>query len=105
MNPTEQFREAIRADGLQPPDVIEPGKFHKFPGEGKGNGNTAAWCKLFADGIGGVYGAQRTVFSSIYSGHMASGEAVTSDKDITAWTMPQSGTIEGDLWKIACDRQ
>jgi hypothetical protein len=51
------------------------------------------------------YGAQRTVFSSIYSGHMASGEAVTSDKDITAWTMPQSGTIEGDLWKIACDRQ
>jgi hypothetical protein len=51
------------------------------------------------------YGAQRTVFTSIYSGHMASGEAVTSDKDIRAWTMPQPGTIDGDLWKIACNRQ
>lgn len=51
------------------------------------------------------YGAQRTVFTSIYSGHMASGEAVTSDKDISAWTTTQSGTIEGDLWKIACNRQ
>lgn len=64
MNPIEQFREAIRADGLIPPDVIEPGKFHKFPGEGKGNGNTAAWCKLFADGIGGVYGDYSTGLSS-----------------------------------------
>jgi len=41
-----QFKEAIRAAGLEPPDVIEPGKLHRFPGVGKRNGNTAGWCKL-----------------------------------------------------------
>lgn len=64
MNPIEQFRDVIRAAGLQPPDVIEPGKFHKFPGEGKRNGNTAAWCKLFADGIGGIFGDYSTGLST-----------------------------------------
>lgn len=64
MNPTDQFRDVIRAAGLQPPDVIEPGKFHKFPGEGKRNGNTAAWCKLFADGIGGIFGDYSTGLST-----------------------------------------
>ena len=53
---TNQFREAIKSIGLIPPDSIEPGKLHRFPGAGKRNGNTAAWCKLFPDGIGGVYG-------------------------------------------------
>ncbi len=51
-----QFRDAIRATGLEPPDVIEPGKLHRFPGVGKRNGNTAGWCKLFDDGIGGCFG-------------------------------------------------
>ncbi|MCP5137865.1 MAG: DUF3987 domain-containing protein [Gammaproteobacteria bacterium] len=51
-----QFRDAIRAAGLEPPDVIEPGKLHRFPGIGKHNGNTAGWCKLFGDGLGGCFG-------------------------------------------------
>lgn len=63
-NPTEQFRDAIRSAGLIPPDMIEPGKFHKFPGEGKRNGNTAAWCKLFPDGLGGIYGDYSTGLST-----------------------------------------
>lgn len=58
------FQDAIRAAGLQPPDVIEPGRFHKFPGEGKGSRNTAAWCKLFSDGIGGIYGDYSTGLSA-----------------------------------------
>lgn len=58
------FQDAIRAAGLQPPNVIEPGKFHKFPGEGKGNRNTAAWCKLFSDGIGGIFGDYSTGLSA-----------------------------------------
>lgn len=64
MQAIEQFREAIRTAGLQPPDMIEPGKFHKFPGEGKRNGNTAAWCKLFHDGVGGIYGDFSTGLSA-----------------------------------------
>jgi len=64
MNPVEQFRVAIRSAGLMPPDMIEPGKFQKFPGEGKRNGNTAAWCKLFPDGLGGIYGDYSTGLST-----------------------------------------
>jgi phage/plasmid primase-like uncharacterized protein len=52
----EQFRDAIRAAGMMPPDFIEPGRFHRFPGAGKRNGNTAGWCKLFPDEMGGIYG-------------------------------------------------
>lgn len=58
------FQDAIRSAGLQPPDVIEPGKFHKFPGEGKRNSNRAAWCKLFPDGTGGIFGDYSTGLST-----------------------------------------
>jgi putative DNA primase/helicase len=56
MNSVEQFRDAIRAAGMTPPDHIEPGRFHRFAGVGKRNGNTSGWCKLFADERGGVFG-------------------------------------------------
>lgn len=52
----DQFRDAIRAAGMTPPDVIEPGRFYRFPGQGKHKGNTAGWCKLFPDGLGGTFG-------------------------------------------------
>ncbi len=58
-----QFRDAIRCAGLEPPDVIEPGKLHRFPGVGKRNGNTAGWCKLFDDGLGGCFGDWSSGFS------------------------------------------
>jgi putative DNA primase/helicase len=53
---TDAFRDAISAAGMTPPDLIEPGRFHRFPGAGKRNGNTAGWCKLFPDGMGGTFG-------------------------------------------------
>src|SRR5438094_6350054 len=53
---TAGFRNAIAERGLSPPDVIEPGRFLRFPGDGKRNGNTAGWCKLFDDGRGGIFG-------------------------------------------------
>lgn len=51
-----QFRDAMCAAGLEPPAVIEPGTLHRFPGVGKHNGNTAGWCLLFSDGLGGSFG-------------------------------------------------
>jgi putative DNA primase/helicase len=51
-----QFRDAIRATGLEPPDVIEPGKLHRFPGVGKRQSNRAGWCLLFDDELGGCFG-------------------------------------------------
>jgi len=53
---SDAFRDAICAAGLTPPAVIEAGRFHRFPGVGKRNGNTAGWCKLFADERGGIFG-------------------------------------------------
>ena len=58
-----QFRDAIRTTGLEPPVEIEPGKLHRFPGIGKPNGNTAAWCRLFNDGLGGCFGDWSSGFS------------------------------------------
>ena len=51
-----QFCEAIRATGLEPPNIIEPGKLHRFPGNGKRPSNRAGWCLLFDDGRGGIFG-------------------------------------------------
>lgn len=56
VNAVESFKTAIQAHGLQPPDTIQPGKLHRFPGYDKGRGNDAAWCKLFDDLRGGVFG-------------------------------------------------
>ena len=52
----EQFKDEIRDAGMEPPDVIEPGKIHRFPGIGKSRGNTSGWCILFEDGLGGCFG-------------------------------------------------
>ena len=50
------FRAAIRAVGMEPPDIIEKGKIYRFPGVNKGPRNRAGWCLLFDDGLGGCFG-------------------------------------------------
>ena len=55
-DPTEQFRQAIAAAGLQPPETIEPERWYKFPGYQKSAKNKAAWCFMFHDMRGGVFG-------------------------------------------------
>lgn len=57
------FRAAMEAHGLIPPEVIEPGRLYRFPGVDKRNGNTAGWCKLFDDGLGGSFGDWASGFS------------------------------------------
>lgn len=65
-NSISQFKDVIQSAGLEPPDVIEPGKLHRFPGVGKRNGNTAGWCKLFDDGLGGCFGDWSSGFSETW---------------------------------------
>jgi putative DNA primase/helicase len=62
----EQFREAIRSAGLEPPKLIKVGKLHRFPGVDKRNGNTAGWCKLFDDGMGGCFGDWSSGYSATW---------------------------------------
>ncbi len=55
-NATKQFIEAIQTHGLNPPMSINPGKFYRFPGLNKDHKNKAAYCKLFNEGLGGIFG-------------------------------------------------
>ena len=50
------FLTTMAERGLNPPATLEPGRFCRFPGDGKSNDNKAAWCLLFPDGQGGVFG-------------------------------------------------
>ena len=52
MDGIEEFKGAMRAHGLNPPEIIEPGKLHRFATNGKRH-DDAGWCKLFADGGAG----------------------------------------------------
>ena len=63
INTISQFSDAIKASGMEPPKVIEPGKMHRFPGVGKRKNNRAGWCILFGDGLGGCYGDWASGFS------------------------------------------
>ena len=42
--------------GLNPPEIIEPGRFYRFPGRDKRSTNRAGWCIRFPDGLGGTFG-------------------------------------------------
>lgn len=56
MDTRSEFKSAIAATGLTPPETIEPGSIQKFPGFGKDGKNKAAWCLMFEDMRGGVFG-------------------------------------------------
>lgn len=70
-NHVDGFREAMLAAGLNPPDNIEPGKFHRFPGSGKKKGNAAGWCKMFPDEMGGTFGDYSTDLSGSWQAERA----------------------------------
>lgn len=63
----EQFREAIRAAGLTPPDEIEvDGKLRRFASNGK-KADDAGWYLLHGDGIpAGSFGDWRTGFTQTW---------------------------------------
>jgi putative DNA primase/helicase len=53
------FRDAVLAATGGVPDIVEPGRLHRFSTNGK-RGDTAGWCKLFDDGRAGVFGDWRS---------------------------------------------
>ncbi len=65
-NTSLEFKDAIKAVGMEPPEVIEPTKFYRFPGLGKNKSNRAGWCKLFADGNAGSFGDWSSGFSQYW---------------------------------------
>ena len=67
INALPQFRDAIQAAGLTPPELIEAdGKLRRFASNGK-RGDDAGWYLLFNDGIPAVcFGDWRTGFTQTW---------------------------------------
>jgi putative DNA primase/helicase len=63
----DQFRDAIRAAGLTPPDaIVDDGKLHRFAPNGKRH-DDAGWYILHGDGIpAGIFGDWRQDFSQTW---------------------------------------
>jgi len=59
------FRQCMQEHGLQPPDIIVPGKLHRFSTNGK-RGDDAGWCRQFHDGQAGVFGCWRSGLSGTW---------------------------------------
>ena len=62
----QKFRTVMLATLGHAPDVIEPGRFHRFPTSDR-RGDTAGWCKLFDDMRGGVFGCHRQGIAETWS--------------------------------------
>jgi putative DNA primase/helicase len=95
-DPIEAFRQAILTQGLTPPDTIEPGRMHRFPGYQKSAKNRAGWCRMFTDRRGGVFGDHSSAIEGIWQEH--------SDKPYThAERQAQQAQIEADLREYALE--
>lgn len=57
-DPRQSFHDAVLASLGHAPEVIEPGRLHRFATSHK-RGDAAGWCKLFTDLRGGVFGCYR----------------------------------------------
>jgi phage/plasmid primase-like uncharacterized protein len=66
---SQSFEQAIAAAGLKPPQVIRPDKIMRFPGFEKDPRNRSAWCRLFPDETGGVFGDWTTGLSETWQSH------------------------------------
>lgn len=66
MNAAREFRLAILAALGHAPEVIEPGKLHRFATNNR-RGDSSGWCKLFDDLAGGVFGDWRAGVSETWA--------------------------------------
>jgi phage/plasmid primase-like uncharacterized protein len=65
-DPLQDFRAAILATLGHAPEVIEPGKLHRFRTSDR-RGDSSGWCKLFDDCRGGVFGDWRAGFTETWA--------------------------------------
>lgn len=66
MNAADAFRSAILAALGAAPDLIEPGRIHRFSTSGRSI-DKAGWCQLFEDGRAGVFGDFRSRMSAVWT--------------------------------------
>lgn len=111
-----QFRDAIRAAGLTPPDEIEvDGTLRRFASNGR-KGDDAGWYLLHGDGIpAGSFGDWRTGFSQTWRAdigrnltpteeaeHRAKVETMRRERDATiARDRAEAASKAGAIWNAA----
>ncbi len=114
--PNQQFRDAIQAAGLTPPDVIEAdGKLRRFSSNGK-RGDGAGWYLLFSDGIpAGCFGDWRTGFTQTWradigrtltpaeeAAHRDKAQAMRREREVEeARRKAEAQTRAAAIWKAA----
>lgn len=114
LNPVEQFRNAIQATGLTPPEVIEAdGKLHRFASNGKRT-DDAGWYLLHGDGIpAGSFGDWRTGLSQTWRAdigriltpaeeaeHQAKMEAIRREREAQELRLRREAKVKaGAIWQ------
>lgn len=91
-----QFRDTMRAAGLEPPDAIEPGKLHRFPGSGKSHSNRAGWCLLFDEGFGGCFGDWSTGFTESWQAKRSKPYSQTDQAEFARRVVARKNQAEMD---------
>lgn len=62
----DNFRMAILAALGHAPELIAPGRIHRFSTSARAS-DKAGWCQLFEDGLAGVFGDFRSGMSSVWT--------------------------------------
>ena len=65
-DPRDDFRATIRRELGEAPEMIEPGRLHRFATRDR-PGDVAGFCKLFDDLRGGVYGCNRQFPGQVFT--------------------------------------
>lgn len=66
MSAADDFRAAVLAALGSAPELIEPGRIHRFSTSHRAS-DKAGWCQLFEDGRAGVFGDWRSGVSSVWT--------------------------------------
>lgn len=109
-----EFRLAMMAQGLFPPEFVEPGKMHRFQSNGR-QSDTAGWCKLFVDERAGIFGDFRSGLNTVWvakdttpltlvqrqerSAELKRAQAYAQDELKKRWARAE--VVNSDLWEQA----
>lgn len=84
----DNFRVAILAALGNAPELIEPGRIHRFSTSARAS-DKAGWCQLFEDGRAGVFGDFRSGMSSVWTAHRRE-QTTQAVRAETAWQLAQA---------------
>lgn len=105
-NAQESFSEAVFSALGNAPELIEPGRLHRFGTNGK-RGDMAGWCQLFADGRAGVFGCWREGTQGVWTAtdrrSMSPAQAAELDRQLKA-AAAQREAAKRAGWAEAADR-